>query len=289
MWYTYTNLFNAPHENNCNELPSAAGIRLSVLMIIATYFSYLPQQIKIFKLKSSYGISPYFILLGSLGAVSNALNITLLNYWIFDCCSIISTNSCLIKLLVDKKFISSQVSHSETIIQSNSETSPLLGDSNTNSQQNSNSRDLFGLFGSHYTQEYQTTLLVLYSIILYFFVCIAVSVIFTLFTGPYSFYTTLWGKLLGVFSLFVTLVQFIPQIVKTYSLKEPGSLSIPMMVMQSPGGFLFAYILASQPNSSWTSWISTFFAASFQMVLLFLCLYYVRKPSSVSISTETEE
>ena len=51
-----------------------------------------------------------------------------------------------------------------------------------------------------------------------------------------------WANFLGIMSAALAAVQYIPQIWTTYLLKHAGSLSILMMCIQTPGGFLFAEI-----------------------------------------------
>ena len=45
--------------------------------------------------------------------------------------------------------------------------------------------------------------------------------------------------------------------------------------MQTPGSFLFAYSLAIQPRTNWTSWLPFFAAGLLQFVLLVLCTYFI--------------
>ena len=51
---------------------------------------------------------------------------------------------------------------------------------------------------------------------------------------------SLWATFLGVSSAVLAALQYAPQIVHTYRLKLVGALSIPMMLIQTPGGFIMA-------------------------------------------------
>ncbi|KAJ1658549.1 hypothetical protein IWQ61_002226 [Dispira simplex] len=81
-----------------------------------------------------------------------------------------------------------------------------------------------------------------------------------------------WANFSGVFSMLVTCVQFFPQIHKTWTSRQVGSLSIPMMLMQTPGGYLFAYSIYVRPGVNWTSWITYFVAATLQGILLLISI-----------------
>ena len=45
-----------------------------------------------------------------------------------------------------------------------------------------------------------------------------------------------------------------PQIIETWQSKIVGSLSIPMMLIQTPGSALFVYSLIIRPGVNWTAW-----------------------------------
>jgi len=48
----------------------------------------------------------------------------------------------------------------------------------------------------------------------------------------------LWATFLGVSSAILAALQYAPQILHTYRHKLVGALSIPMMMIQTPGGFI---------------------------------------------------
>lgn len=72
-------------------------------------------------------------------------------------------------------------------------------------------------------------------------------------TVPHPPQITLWATFLGVTSGLLAAVQYAPQIIRTYHLKLVGALSIPMMVIQSPGGIVMAVSIAMRPGTDWTS------------------------------------
>jgi uncharacterized protein with PQ loop repeat len=48
----------------------------------------------------------------------------------------------------------------------------------------------------------------------------------------------MWATFLGVSSAILAALQYAPQIVHTYRLKLVGALSVPMMMIQTPGGII---------------------------------------------------
>ncbi|EPX74735.1 CTNS domain-containing protein [Schizosaccharomyces octosporus yFS286] len=87
-------------------------------------------------------------------------------------------------------------------------------------------------------------------------------------------YNMAWAAFLGFSASFCAIVQYVPQFISTIRHKSHGALSIPMMVVQTPGGFLIGYLLSRLPGTNWTSYMMYVVSASLQAVLLSLCFYY---------------
>jgi hypothetical protein len=64
-----------------------------------------------------------------------------------------------------------------------------------------------------------------------------------------------WANFLGIISTVLASIQYFPQIYTTYTLKRVGSLSIPMMCIQTPGAFVWAGSLAARLGAAgWSAW-----------------------------------
>lgn len=86
---------------------------------------------------------------------------------------------------------------------------------------------------------------------------------------------TLWANFLGIMGAMLAATQYLPQIWTTYHLKHVGSLSIPMMCIQTPGGFLFAGSLFARLGlAGWSAWGIILMTASMQGTLLVMAVYY---------------
>ncbi|KAJ1820892.1 hypothetical protein LPJ56_001101 [Coemansia sp. RSA 2599] len=274
----------------CGEAPSSQNTVLTALLCIGTFLSYLPQHIKILRRRSSDGLSPYFILLGTVGAGSNITNIILLQFIALQCCTVQSLGVCVAGLLgilqvciqgamfyvtfvLYMIFFPEQNKYEQ--LAGSEQGSGSGGSSDDN---NNNSDEQRPLLGSAYrraaTVEWQTALWVAAAVSVHGIVCLVMSTLLVAVVGPYAAPTRTWASLLGLFSLCLTCMQFFPQIIKTWRAGTVGALSIPMMLMQTPGGFLFAYSIAIRPGVNWSSWISTFMAATLQGVLLAICLVF---------------
>ena len=84
-----------------------------------------------------------------------------------------------------------------------------------------------------------------------------------------------WANALGLMAALLAAIQYLPQIYTTYHLKHIGSLSIPMMCMQTPGGLLFAGSLFVRLGwAGWSSWGIFLLSAVMQGILLAMAIYY---------------
>lgn len=82
------------------------------------------------------------------------------------------------------------------------------------------------------------------------------------------------ADILGVVGAILSAIQYFPQIYTTLHLQHAGSLSIPMMCMQTPGGFAWSASLALREGTKWSSWLPYFTAAFLQAVLLAIAVYF---------------
>ncbi|KAJ1562044.1 hypothetical protein HK096_002340 [Nowakowskiella sp. JEL0078] len=95
-----------------------------------------------------------------------------------------------------------------------------------------------------------------------------------------------FALILGVIATLTSFFMWFPQIIKTFQSRRVGSLSIPMMIMQTPGSFVFTYSLMMQPGANWTSWISFLASGIQQGILLILCLIFQHQDAKLASTGE---
>ena len=87
----------------CSELarPNIATVSLALFIVVGILVSYLPQHLRIISRRSSEGLSPYFVLLGTTSGTFALLNILTLPRSQEDiaCCGEVSRFACLAGLL----------------------------------------------------------------------------------------------------------------------------------------------------------------------------------------------
>ncbi len=100
-----------------------------------------------------------------------------------------------------------------------------------------------------------------------------------------------WANALGLMAAILAAVQYLPQIYTTYHLKHVGSLSIPMMCIQTPGGFVFAGSLFVRLGwGGWSSWGIFLLTAVMQGILLSMAVYYeVQRTASAEAGSDLHD
>jgi len=87
--------------------------------------------------------------------------------------------------------------------------------------------------------------------LLHLFLTILVSAV-VLYFAPAHLSTL--AAILGILATILAAIQYLPQIYTTWRLQKVGSLSIPMMCIQTPGSFVWVASLASRLG--WAGWRS---------------------------------
>jgi hypothetical protein len=84
-----------------------------------------------------------------------------------------------------------------------------------------------------------------------------------------------WANFLGILAAILASIQYFPQIYTTYRLRCVGSLSIPMMCIQTPGSLVWAASLAAREGAKgWSIWGVLLVTASLQGTLLVMAIYF---------------
>ncbi|GAA94580.1 uncharacterized protein L969DRAFT_97376 [Mixia osmundae IAM 14324] len=92
-----------------------------------------------------------------------------------------------------------------------------------------------------------------------------------------------WATFLGVMATLLALCQYLPQLWHTARTRLVGSLSIPMMLIQTPGSFIFVYSLAVRPGVNWTSWAVFLITGVLQGTLLVMCIFWKTRQKNLGI------
>lgn len=231
---------------------SVANFILSLAITAGIFVSYLPQYIRIHRKQTSEGLSVNFLLLGSCSLLFTFTNIVLISSRARYCCRVgaLSLFNCL----------NSQLNLVQIGLQCTCAIMILV---------------LVLVFtrGSVAQDKHEYARIVRVGQLV---VVHAAASLVQIAVGLGAGRPTLLvlAQFNGLMSTMLTVVKYVPQILTTYRLKHPGTLSVGMMCIQTPGGFVFTATLFFTKGSHWSSWMSYFTAAMLQGSLLALCVYY---------------
>ncbi|KAF7590567.1 hypothetical protein BBP40_002656 [Aspergillus hancockii] len=84
-----------------------------------------------------------------------------------------------------------------------------------------------------------------------------------------------WSNFCGILAAVLSSIQYFPQIYTTLRLRCVGSLSIPMMCIQTPGSLVWAGSLAARLGTQgWSTWGVLIVTATLQGTLLALGVFF---------------
>ncbi|RLV93083.1 hypothetical protein JA1_002707 [Spathaspora sp. JA1] len=241
-------------DEGCSVYDGASTVNLifSILITFGIVGSYIPQYVRIYHKRTSEGLSTNFLLLGSCSSIFTLTNIILISSIARTCCvsGELNTFNC----------INSQLNLIQIGLQCTCAILILV----------------FVLILTKHSLkqdklEYARIVQVGHLVAVHGVISL-VQVIIGLAGSRNLLYTI--ANTNGLLSALLTVIKYLPQIHTTYKLKHPGTLSIGMMCIQTPGGFIFTATLFFTKGSHWSSWVSYLVAASLQGTLLILCIYY---------------
>jgi len=249
--------------------------------------SYLPQHFRIINAKSSEGISPVFLLLGTTSAAAAFFNMITMQAEIVKCCRVVSLGDCAeivagiiqvglqwfcfsIIFVLYMIYYPSHLRYIESGLEE-SELQPLL---HTKTRVKS--------------REWALSIVVacIAAIHLLFLFIMTVYLLSTSTLSPDGALPppiSSWATFLGVSSALLATVQYAPQLLHTYRMKLVGALSIHMMLIQTPGGILMVISIALRKGTNWTSWITFAVAAVLQGCLLTMCCIWKIRQNKLGI------
>ncbi|KAI8099959.1 uncharacterized protein BX664DRAFT_290382 [Halteromyces radiatus] len=289
-------------QNTCEPHHDPSSFYISLFLCIGLVVSYLPQHYRIIVNKTSEGFSAWFLLLGVVSSTSSLFNIVLLQWKAIVCCHSLSTGACFEGLMGVFQIGLQWAMFSLVFILF------LLYFPENRKRQvhrpNSLHLDLPSTLTDPISEEWKVSLVIAALCLGHLALSFVISVMLLIFVGgPEDHHlTNLWAGFLGVFSMILAAMQYFPQIWKTWKRKSVGALSIPMMLLQTPGKkkkgkkktgnssvsvigtALFVYSLMVRPGTNWTAWITYMVTGILQGTLLTLCIIWHFKNKRMGVS-----
>ncbi|KAI8879953.1 hypothetical protein K501DRAFT_335714 [Backusella circina FSU 941] len=256
----------------CAPINDKSTLFISIFLCIGLVISYLPQHYRIIANKTSQGFSAWFLLLGVVSSTSSLFNIILLQWDSILCCKSLTTGQCfeglmgiiqialqwamfclvfLLFLLYFPEHKKKRQLHRPTLRLELPDQMMI-------------------------SEEWKVSLWIAAICMGHLAISFFITVILLAFVGSprEHWQTNYWAGFLGVLSMILASLQYIPQIWKTWKQKTVGALSIPMMMLQTPGTALFVYSLMVRPGTNWTAWLTYMATGILQGTLLVMCIVW---------------
>jgi len=237
---------------------------LGSILIVGVIVSYIPQYIKILQNKSSKGISYLAVYLSNVSTASNTLNVVLERYNVFACCGMFPfAYECISTLLpliqISLGFLNCFPLFILVLLYFPEE-----------DEEPKNAKPL--VFSAHKQKKYASYLFI--SVIVINVLILPVVGFALLFKyGATSTISLDYAFAIGVISSVGSVLHWAPQIWKTFRAKDPGSLSILMLLLQAPGSFLVV-IFQFEYHESITTLFPYLLTGIQQILLLIECIVF---------------
>ncbi|KAF8513720.1 hypothetical protein BU17DRAFT_77149 [Hysterangium stoloniferum] len=271
----------------CEPHHDAFTAVLTTGLCLGLVLSYLPQHYRIISKNSSEGFSPWYLLLGSTSSASGMLNVIMLQWDVVKCCSSVidqGVGYCLeslggiiqvtlqwalfsIILVLFLIYFPPHLKYVDLPQQSSDPNEPLLPPRRSNVT----------------SEDWRLGVTLAWVVAIHMQVEIAFVSFFLLTYHSPQAQIQAWATFLGVTSAGLAVIQYLPQLVKTYRIKLVGAISIPMMCIQTPGAILMVLNIILRPGTNWTSWITYATAGVMQGSLLVMCLIWKARQARLRI------
>jgi len=240
---------------------------LGLVLIFGVILSYVPQHYAIIKSKSARGISWIMIALANLSTCCNTINAVLEQWKKIACCNEFSALQCNAVMLplyqISVGWINSFILFVLVIVYFPLRDFPpnlMREEENEIYKRNCKSQKL-----SIWT-------FVAYLVLNLVAATVAGAVLLIVY-GRDSSPLKGYAFALGLVATCATIIQWTPQIWKTWNAKDIGNLSIAMLLLQTPGSFLVVIFQGILNHENISTWMPFFLTGIQQSVLLAICIY----------------
>lgn len=259
---------------------------LTAGLCVGIVFSYLPQLMRIYQLKSSEGFSPWFLLLGGTSSASAMLNMIVMQWGVIKCCHYLTAGQCIesvagifqialqwflfvMVLVLYLMYFPPHLKFTEVEVDLHDSRPPQRIKTPVTSN------------------EWRLSVIVSWVVVIHVSLIAFVSFLLVETASPdeirHARRISVWATFLGVSAALLSAMQYLPQLLYTWRLKLVGALSIRTMAIQSPGSIIMVVSIAIRPGTNWTTWIPYAVAGSLQGVLLVMCCFWRQRQLRLNI------
>lgn len=258
---------------------------LLLLLVAGIFVLYVPQYLRVYGRRLLEGILPMFLFLGTASGTCASVNLVLLTQEARHCCSVLSPFDCVNLQMGMIQVVVQAVSAGLILVCCVAFTHPSRAEAIAAAElleQELADPSVDPDSPAVETPMERYSKLTTTAQVCSFHVGLSVAAIVYGLRTPATIPTI--SALHGIASTVFGTLQYLPQLRITWILKHPGTLSIPMMCLQTPGGFLWAGTMMARPGSHWSLWLPYLTAACLQGTLLAMCIVFERRlPASAPL------
>ncbi|EGO00741.1 hypothetical protein SERLA73DRAFT_86992 [Serpula lacrymans var. lacrymans S7.3] len=261
--------------STCSSEPEIFTTVLTVGLTSMLLLSFGSQHYKIISTNLSLGFSPWFLLLGAVSSTGTLLDIWMLQWDIVKCCKQVSAGVCITSLggvfQVSLQWLLFNITFVLFLIYYPSDMKYVKVDDS----------EAHGDLIVHSTLvkslDWRHSILCAWLTVAHFIV----SLIYTAYlitTSHASPETTspppqiaAWAAFLGISSAGAAILQYLPQLWRTWSFGFVGAISIAMYCFQVPAAAVMVVSIALREGTDWTSWAMYAASGTMASVLLLMC------------------
>ena len=228
------------------------GHVFGIIITVSIFITYIPQYYKIFKYKSSNGISHHTLFLALISSSLPLCNAVVFYFDVINNC-VHDLNQCSLDLLGFFQFI---IRSSSILLY----------------------YTLFLIYLKKDTKIYRITEFRYFFTSLIIICCIVITTIISLFAFECNEnendFCVILAKSYGYFNLSLVFLQFFPQIYKILKEQDIGSISLVTLVLQISVNVLWTTYLILDTELNVTTWITYLGITSLQITLLSICIFF---------------
>lgn len=268
--------------------PDIPETSLAVALLLWLIIGYLPQYFRIIVRQSGAGLSPSFLLIGTIGGVCGVGNIIALPSSQIDmgCCKVNARFACVAGLLGMVQIVAGfgfymvlvglYVYYTKLAAERAAKHVDDIGDEDASVTASTITDDAHDNDPeARIAAGKEATNIISITLGWTTLVMLATAVILNRFPS----YALSWANLLGLTQTALATVQWLPQIWMTWRMGSLGSLSAVGLLIGTPGTFLFLWSIFMRVGwQGWSVWIVIVVIAVAQIVLLVLAgVFQIRK------------
>ena len=263
--------------SSCYTDPAVYNVALGITLIIGITLSYLPQVINIYRHKSSEGLSFWTVWLLYMSCMLTFVNSMMLRWDEVECCKNLPIYKILIQLLPIEQLLPGAAMSMIIFLfliayYPQFQLSYEFFDTDTaeDEMQSIIKQEERYILNFRIARVLLVVAVVLTGVV----VTVGVGLMVIVPNSTDNDFIKLTADTLGIIAALIVVVVWLPQIYSTFVARDPGELSIVMLIIQMPGSLIIIVYQGIINKASWTTWLPYICNAIELLVLIVMWFFF---------------